>query len=55
MELFKKLHVNVLFYQLPLTKHKNVIKKYYTSNSLMSYIMYLCTFGFFIIKVFIST
>ena len=28
----QKLHVSVLIYQLPLTKFKSLIKKYYTSN-----------------------
>ena len=28
----QKLHVNILFYQQPLTKLKSLIRKYYTSN-----------------------
>ena len=45
----QKIHVNILFYQLTLTKIKSLIKNailLIVTNSLTSCITYLCTFGF---------
>ena len=37
----QKVHVNILFSQLPVTKHKALTKKYYTSNyNYQPYVMY---------------
>ena len=44
----QELHVNILFYQLPLAKLKDLFKKCYTSN----HKFHLCSFGFFITKQF---
>ena len=52
----QKIHVNILLYQLPLTKLKNLVRNtmlLIIINNL-SYIMYLRTFGCFIIKSFYS-